>query len=92
MHHVERGAGHALGKPQHAAEAQILRQLVVHFGQILEADPALADELGIHVHDDVVVLGVDDAEPALLGQHLERLPDVAEIDHAAGARAAGCWS
>jgi hypothetical protein len=53
----------------------------VHLGQVLEAGPALADQLGVHVHDDVVVLGVDDAEPALLGQHLERLPDVAEVDH-----------
>jgi len=37
------------------------------------------------VHDDVVVLGVDDAEATLLGEHLEGLPDVAEVDHAAGA-------
>ena len=29
---------------------------------------------------------MDDAKPALLRQHLERLPDVAEIDHAAAAR------
>ena len=85
VHHVERGAGHALGQPQHAAEAQVLRQRVVHLGHVLEADAALADQLGVHVHDDVVVLGVDDAEPALLGQHLEGLPDVAEIDHAARA-------
>ena len=86
MHHIERGARHAFGEPQDAAEAQVLRELVVHLGEVLEADPALADQLGIHVHDDVVVLGVDDAEPAVLGQYLERLPDVAEIDHPAGAR------
>ena len=91
MHHVERGAGHAFGEPDDAAEAQVLRQRVVHLGHVLEADAALADQLRVHVHDDVVVLGVDDAEPALLRQHLERLPDVAEVDHAAGARAAGCW-
>jgi hypothetical protein len=53
---------------------------------MLEADAAFADELGIHVHDDVVVLGVDDAESALSRQDLERLPDVAEVDHAPGAR------
>jgi hypothetical protein len=47
-------------------------------------DAALADQLGVHVHDDVVVLRVDDAEAALLGEHLERLPDVAEVDHAPG--------
>ena len=86
VHHVERGAGHVLGEPQDAAEAQVLGQLIVHLGEVLEADAALADQLGVHVHDDVVVFGMDDAEPALLGQHLERLPDVAEIDHAAGAR------
>ena len=85
VHHVERGAGHALGQPDDAAEAQVLRQRVVHLRHVLEADAALADQLGVHVHDDVVVLGVDDAEPALLGEHLERLPDVAEVDHPAGA-------
>ena len=86
VHHVERGAGHAFGEPQDAAEAQVLRELIVHLGEVLEADASFADQLGVHVHDDVVVLGVDDAEPAVLRQHLERLPDVAEIDHAAGAR------
>ena len=85
VHHVERGAGHALGEPQNAAEAEVLRQPIMDLGEILEADPAFADQLGVHVHDDVVVLGVDDAEAALLRQHLERFPDVAEVDHAAGA-------
>ena len=64
VHHIKRGAGHAFGEPQHAAEAQILRQPIVDFGEMLKADPAFADQLGIHVHDDVVVLGMDDAEPA----------------------------
>ena len=86
MHHVERGAGHAFGEPQDAAKAQVLRELIVDLGEMLEAHPVFADELRIHVHDDVVVFRVDDAEPALLRQHLERLPDVAEIDHAAAAR------
>ena len=86
MHHVERGAGHALREPQDAAEAQVLRELVVDLGEMLEAHAPLADELGVHVHDDVVVFCMDDAEPAFLRQHLERLPDVAEIDHAAAAR------
>ena len=86
VHHIEGRAGDALGEPQDAAEAQILREAIVDLGEILEADPALADQLGVHVHDDVVVLGMDDAEPARLRQHLERLPDVAEIDHAPGAR------
>ena len=85
VHHVERGTGHALGQPQHAAEAQILRQRVVHLGQVLEADAPLADQLGVHVHDDVVVLGVDDAETAFGGKDLEHLPDVAEVDHPPGA-------
>ena len=86
MHHVERGAGYAFGEAQNAAEAQILRELIVDFGEMLEADAALTNELGVHVHDDVVIFRMDDAEPALLRQHLKRLPDIAEIDHAAGAR------
>jgi len=63
----------------------------VHLGHVLVADAALTDQLGVHVHDDVVVLGVDDAEPALAGQHLEHLPDVAEVDHAAGACGQMWW-
>ncbi len=53
---------------------------------MLEADPAFADQLRVHVHDDVVVLGMDNAESARLRQHLECLPDIAEVDHAPGAR------
>ena len=86
MHHVERGPGHALRKPQDAAEAQVLRELVVDLREILESDASLADELGVHVHDDIVVFCMDDTEPAFLRQHLERLPNVTEIDHAAAAR------
>jgi hypothetical protein len=58
----------------------------VDLREIFEADAALADKLGVHVHDDVVLFGVDDAEAALFRQHLEGLPDIAEIDHAAAAR------
>src|SRR3989442_14327874 len=53
---------------------------------MLVAHPPLADELGVHVHDDVVVFRMNDAESALLRQDLERLPDIAEVDHAAAAR------
>src|SRR5215510_8905725 len=53
---------------------------------MLVAHSALADELGVHMHDDVVVFGMNDAESALLRQDLERLPDIAEVDHAAAAR------
>ena len=84
VHHVERGAGHVFREPQDAAEAQVLGKRVVRFRQMLEANPALADQLVVHVHDDVVVLGVNDAEAALAGEHLEGLPDVTEIDHPPG--------
>src|ERR671935_1265384 len=53
---------------------------------MLVPPPPLADELGVHVHDDVVVFCMNDAESALLRQYLECLPDIAEIDHAAAAR------
>jgi hypothetical protein len=83
MHHVDRGAGHAFCKADHAAEAQILGELIVHLGQVLKPDPPLGDQLGVHVHHQVVVLGMDDAEPLMPSQDLEDLPDVAELDHAA---------
>ena len=38
------------------------------------------------MHDDVVILSVDDAKTALLREDLKCFPDIAEIDHAAGAR------
>ena len=38
------------------------------------------------MHDDVVVLGVDRGDAAGVRQHLQHLPDVAEINHAALAR------
>src|SRR6516164_8761089 len=53
---------------------------------MLVAHPPLADELGVHMHDDVVVFRMNDAESTLLRQHLERLPYIAEVDHAAAAR------
>ena len=51
-------------------------------GHVLETDPSLPDQLPIHVHDDIVVLCVDDAQAAMLGEHLEHLPDIAEVEHA----------
>ena len=71
---------------QNAAEAQILRELVVDLGEMFKADAALADQLGVHVHHDIIILRVDNAEPAFLRQDLKCFPDIAEIDHAAGAR------
>src|SRR5258707_13935429 len=58
------------------------------FSKILKTHPAFADEFAVHVHDDVVVLGVDNAETAMSREHLKHLPYVAEIDHASAA--AGC--
>ena len=52
---------------------------------MLKTDAVLADELGVHVHDDVVVFRMDDAKAALFRQHLECLPDITKIDHAAAA-------
>src|SRR5215471_17331897 len=53
---------------------------------MLVAHPPLADELSVHVHYNVIVFCMNDAETALLREHLERLPDIAEVDHAAAAR------
>src|SRR5262249_21445118 len=64
VHHIEGGTGDAFGKPQDTAKTQVLRQSIVNVGEMLEADPAFTDQLGIHMHDDVVVLCVDNAKPA----------------------------
>src|SRR5271165_1872351 len=60
MHHVESSAFGIFGQPDHPVERQILRQGIVHLGHVLEADPVLADQLFVHMHDDV--LGVDRGE------------------------------
>jgi len=71
------------GEPITRFEREILGKRVVHLGHVLEAGAVLAEELLVHMHDDVVVLGVDRGDAAGLGQDLQHLPDVAEIDHAA---------
>ena len=76
------------GQADDPVERQILRKRVVHLGHVLEAGAVLADQLFVHVHDDVVVLGMDDGDAAGLRQDLQHLPDVAEIDHAAPAAGA----
>src|SRR5262249_9568013 len=53
---------------------------------MLVAHPPLTDQLGVHVHDDIVIFCMNDAESTLLREHLKRLPDIAEVDHAAAAR------
>ncbi|NJK90211.1 MAG: hypothetical protein HC923_13035, partial [Myxococcales bacterium] len=58
-----------LGQPDDAAEGQVLRHGVVHLGHMLEAGPALACQHVVHMHDDLVVLGMDRADAALALQH-----------------------
>src|SRR6516164_9821793 len=67
-------------------EAQVLGKLIVDFSQILKANAALTNQLGVHMHDDVIVFRVDDAKPSFLRKNLECLPDITKIDHAAAAR------
>src|SRR6516162_7299218 len=56
------------------------------FSQILKANAALTNQLGVHMHDDVIVFRVDDAKPSFLRKNLECLPDITKIDHTAAAR------
>ena len=53
----------------------------MHLGHVLEADPVLADQLLVHVHDDVVVLGVNGGDAPLGREDLQYLPDVAKLHH-----------
>ena len=64
MHHVERRALDVFGEPDNPVERQVLAQRIVDLRHVLEADAVLADQLFVHVHDDVVVFGVDRGEPA----------------------------
>jgi hypothetical protein len=85
MHHIERRPRHAFRQPDDAAERQVFRQRVMDFSKVFKTDPALADEFAVHMHDDVVVLGVNHAETAMCRKNLKHFPDIAEIDHASAA-------
>ena len=63
MHHVERHAFDVLGEADHAPEREVLRQGVVHLGHVLEGGAVLAEQLLVHVPDDVVVQRQVLAEP-----------------------------
>jgi hypothetical protein len=71
VHHIQRGTFDIGREANDPVERQILRQRDVHLGHVLEAGPILADQLFVHVHDDVVVLGVDRGDAAGLRQHLQ---------------------
>ncbi len=86
MHHVHRRTLDAFGETDDPVERQILRQRGMRRGQILEAGAVLARQLLVHVHDKIVVLGMDAGQPAGLGDRLNHLPDVAERHHARHAR------
>src|ERR1700761_1777903 len=82
VEHVQGRAGDFFGQADDAAEGDVLGQSVVDLGHVFEAGAAFPDQLAIHVHDDVVVFRVDDAQTLVCGQDLEDFPDVAKIHHA----------
>src|SRR3981189_2592754 len=65
MHHIERCPRYAFCQPDDTAERQVFRQRVVDLSKIFKTYPALADELAVHMHDDVVVLGLNNTETAM---------------------------
>ena len=53
----------------------------MHFGHVLKPGPALLKQPAVHVHDEIIVFGMDHAEPAGTGHRLKHFPHVAEINH-----------
>ena len=82
VHHVD-GGFHLFGQADDPAKREILGERVMDFRHVFEAGAAFAEQLFIHVHDDVVILGVDDPESALTREHAEHFPDIAKADHPA---------
>jgi len=83
VHHVECCTLDILGQPDYPIEREVLRQSVVHLSHILKTDAVLANQLLVHVHDDVVVLGVNCGDAALGREDLQYLPDIAKLHHPA---------
>ncbi len=91
MHHVQRSTFNVFGQPQYPAERQVLRQDRVHFSHVLETGSTLLKQTTVHVHDQVVVLGVDYSETTGSSHGLEHFPHVAEVNHSpASARRDVC--
>ena len=67
----------------HATEGKVFRKRIVYLRHILEPCAILAEDLGVHMHDNVIIFGVNHAKPTLARQHLKHFPDIAEIHHAA---------
>ena len=55
----------------------------MHLRHILKPCAIFAEDLGVHMHDNVIVFSVNHAKPAFVRQHLKHFPDIAEIHHAA---------
>ena len=55
----------------------------MHLGHVVKAGAALARQLLVHMHDEVVVLGMNRGEAAGFGQCPQHLHDAAERHHAA---------
>ena len=76
MHHIERRPFYVLREPYDAAEGKILRHRVVNLGHVLETSAALTFQYVVHVHDNLIIFGVDRCDAAFFLQDLENFPDV----------------
>ena len=83
MHEVHGGALDVARQTQHAAERDVLGHGAVDQRHVLDVGAALALQPLVHVHDEVVVLGVDRQDAAVLGRLLHDDPQVTEPDHPA---------
>ena len=76
---VDAGLG-AFGQPRHLAEGYVLGDVVVGQVQVGAVVAALPLQLVLHVGYDVVFLGVDGHDAAVLADFLEDFPQVARGD------------
>ena len=83
MHHIKRRPRHMFCQAHDAAEGKVFRKRIMHLRHILKPCAIFAEDLGVHMHDNVIIFGVDHAKPALGREHLKHFPDIAEIHHAA---------
>ncbi len=67
VHQVDGGALDVAGEAQHAPERDVLGHDAVHEGHVGDVGAALALQPLVHVHHEVVVLGVDGQDAAVPG-------------------------
>ena len=65
MHHIKRRPRHMFCQAHDATEGKVFRKCIMYLRHILKPCAVFAEDLGVHMHDNVIVFGVNHAKPAL---------------------------